>query len=402
MASPSNVERKLLCACAQRENAAAVQAVLLEAAQRLDWEVVVRTAYAHGITGLLCHNLLLVEPALVPGDIRDAALAHLRQCADTNRRGTAQMSLVLTALAGAGIRAVPFKGPSLATWAYGDTRLRSFRDLDFLVRAADADATIRVLEGLGFRQRQKLSGRQWREFVRYSGQDILHGPGLPIEPHWALAPRTMAFDFDHEELLARAVRDLMEGQPVWRFAPEDELLVLCAHGAKEQWPKLKWVADVAAFARRHPTLDWDTVIHRASAQGFARIVRIALRLAERLCSLKLPEHIGQWARSDARGLGLADAIAERFFDARPVQPTLYRLARFHWTSRERWRERARYAWRTVTQPRTQHFETLSLPDRLFVLYWPLKLVHDYVALPLWLAVKRLRARHAKVVVDETG
>ena len=212
----------------------------------------------------------------------------------------------------------------------------------------------------------------------------------------------MAYDFDYAGLFARASQRSFEGHPVWRFSPEDELIILCVHGAKEQWPKLKWVADVAAFAGRQATLDWEAVVHRASDQGFARIVRMALWIAERLCGLALTERMRVWIKSDPRGAAVAEAIAEDFFGARPPQTTVYQLSRFHWASRERWRDKVRYVWRTITQPRVQHFQCLRMPDALFALYWPFKLAHDYIALPVWLMVKRPRAHGSKVVADESS
>jgi hypothetical protein len=55
-------------------------------------------------------------------------------------------------------------------------------------------------------------------------------------------------------------------------------------------------------------------------------------------------------------------------------------------------DKARYVFRTVTTPRIQHFEMLPLPDHLFAVYYAIKPAHDYIALPLWLTVKRLGIR----------
>ena len=50
----------------------------------------------------------------------------------------------------------------------------------------------------------------------------------------------------------------------------------------------------------------------------------------------------------------------------------------------------RYLFRTVTTPREKHFLLMKLPDNLFFGYYPVKIVHDYVLLPVHKALKTLR------------
>jgi hypothetical protein len=62
--------------------------------------------------------------------------------------------------------------------------------------------------------------------------------------------------------------------------------------------------------------------------------------------------------------------------------------------RERARDRIRYVLRTLATPRDMHYAIVKLPDGLFFLYTPIKLVHDYLLLPFWTSGKRLTAeRH---------
>jgi hypothetical protein len=39
-----------------------------------------------------------------------------------------------------------------------------------------------------------------------------------------------------------------------------------------------------------------------------------------------------------------------------------------------------------------HYAIVKLPDVLFFLYTPIKLVHDYLLLPFWASGKRLAAQ----------
>lgn len=367
--------------------AASLQA---EFGEGIDWTFLVRTAYTHGVTGLLCHSLLKMPESLVPEDIAQACEGHLREIDAANGKLADQLTGILAALEAASIEAIPFKGPVLAMTVYGGLGLRSFRDLDFLIRPDRTEGCLRTLAAMGYVHDQGLSPRQVRAFHRYGGQEILFGPGAPIEPHWEFAPRTMAFGIDYAGCWQRSVRTSFNGRAISCFAAEDELIVLCIHGCKEQWRQLKWVVDVAEFVRRHPELDWQSTMHRAGAQGVARMTRLGLGLARQLLQAQLPPGVVRWIEEDGRTQAWCGDLAKGFFD-RPDETgqSVWTPSLFHWRMRERRRDRWRYLYRTLTQPRIQHFRSVAIPDGLFFLYRPYKLLHDYLALPAWLLVKTL-------------
>jgi hypothetical protein len=186
------------------------------------------------------------------------------------------------------------------------------------------------------------------------------------------------------------------------LAPEDELLVLCAHGAKERWPTLKFVADLAVFLDSHPHLDWSEIRSRATAQGLARLVVIGIRLADKLVELPTPDELIDWVEQDGTGRALADGRAADFFSDSATKGATYDLTSFHFSMRERRIDQARYLVRTLTQPRTRHFDSLPLPDMLFPLYWPYKLAHDYLAMPVWHILKIVSSRKTEGQIDAAG
>lgn len=399
---PQSLVNRLLCTVARVRDSAHFTELLERHPDGIDWEQLVQSAYRHGVAGLLCHHLVAVPSERVPDEMASAAAGHLEQRAVSNQAKADQLCAVIEGLSAHGIDAIPFKGPTLAESAYGDLALRAFADLDLLVR--DAEAAIKVLNELGYEQLEtdNLSPRQRCAFLRYSGQDILFGTGAPIEPHWTFAPHTFAFGFDYPGLWARASRRPFNGVEVLGLAPEDEWLVLCAHGAKERWPTLKFVADVAVFLDSHPDLDWDQIRSRARAQGLARLVVIGIRLANRLVDLPVPEELGDWLKEDKAGCALADKCAADFFVESAPRGASYDLTRFHLAMRERRIDQARYLLRTLTQPRISHFNSLPLPDPLFPLYWPYKLVHDYLAMPVWRLSRNVMSKNTGSQANAAG
>ena len=382
-------ELSLLLAATRMEPADDAAAILKDTADMFDWTYLVNIAYAHGVTGLLCRSILQQPKALIPDEICHAAQEHLKQRLIDNQTITDQLSNILANLASAGIEAIPFKGPILAVSAYGDLALRSFCDLDIFIRKEQIESCMDRLKVLGYEHAWNLSPRQWQEYVDYSGQDILFGEGAPVEPHWAFAPRTMVLNFDYAALWQRTVSTKFNGQDVDVFSPEDELIILCVHGCKEKWLMLKWVADIAEFIRSHVDLDWQCLFERAQSQGFARIVALSLALSKQLLDAPLPAVAQNWISQDKTALSMSKNVSECYFDPRESGKSIYQFSKFHFKMRERWQDRWLYVWRTLTQARTCHYMDIALPDRLFFLYTPYKVLHDYLLLPIWLIIKRI-------------
>lgn len=364
-----------------------------------DWEILVRASFDHGVTALLCRNLLLAAQDLIPDDIRHAAAEFLKIQDEKNKAQADQLSGMLDELNNIGVQAIPFKGLTLAMSSYGKLNLRSSRDIDILILKKDIPACLQKLRELGFSHDWKLSPRQWQEFVNYAGEDILFGPGVPVEPHWAFVPRTLAIDIDYAAIWTRSKAATFNGRSILSLSAEDELIVLCLHGCKEEWAKLKWVIDVAEFIRSHPSLHWPKLMGYAEAQHIARIVKTGILLAVILVEIKIPDEVNRWINNDRSAVNLATQLADEFFSKDKSNLDIWKPGRLHWSMRERLVDRLRYFLRTITQPRVQYFEEVNIPDRLFLLYWPYRLIHDLIAIPVWKLIKIITPSRSK---NETG
>lgn len=392
-----------MLACARTEyddDAKARIAALLQTTT--DWTFLVQAAIDHGVSPLLCRALLTLCPEAVPDDVLTAAKTHLDENHADNRSRTAELLRILAALAQRNIPAVPFKGPILAERVYGALSLRRFRDLDFLIRETDIDATLDVLRQLGYPTDTgfvsardpafRLSPAQTDAFRRYAGEYIFYKPdnSAVIEPHWHFAPATLCVDIDYTALWRRTLDATLAGTGVRALTPEDELLILCVHGSKEIWSRLQWICDVAELIRADAQLNWVATLQRAERQGCQRMLLLGLALAHRLLQAPLPPTVRQLTEQSAVQ-ALARDIEGALFGDRGETTSIYSVSLFRLRMRERLRDRWRYVWRTMTTPRIQHFEMIALPDALIAGYVPVKLVHDYVLLPLWLLAKRLHA-----------
>lgn len=81
-------------------------------------------------------------------------------------------------------------------------------------------------------------------------------------------------------------------------APEDAVIIAAVHGAKEGWRRLLWVADMTPLIQRHPALDWDAVLRRATSAGVRRMTLLGLALADDLLGAPLPDDLRRAVAAD--------------------------------------------------------------------------------------------------------
>jgi len=359
----------------------------------VDWAAIISVALKHGTAPLLCRHLLRHVPDLSP-EFRHAAGAYLDSWHSTADVAVEELLCILDALAAIDIPAIPFKGPALALQAYGDLRLRTYRDLDVLIRPEHIAPTMRILADLGYWSRMgSLGCRQKEAYYRYNGQDILFAEGrMPVEPHWDFAPRTFSAHLDVDGMWQRTLSIPIRGRTTQVLSPEDVLLVAALHGAKEQWARLLWIVDIAEHLRRHPGLDWDAALQRATDAGLCRILLLGVMLAEQLLQAPVPDTIRSMMRAEQTAQALAQRVQARLLMMPQPQTSVFTLSSFQWRARERWSDRWSYAVASLTTARLQHLRMINLPAPFSFAYPAVKVAHDYLALPIWLACKAVQSR----------
>jgi hypothetical protein len=117
------------------------------------------------------------------------------------------------------------------------------------------------------------------------------------------------------------------------------------------------------------------------------MVVVALDLARLAFGAELPAPLAPVVESDGEGRRLASRLFERLERRELDEPPMNSISGLRFRMRERPSDRLAYAARTLLTPRPEHYRVLRLPDSLIALYVPLKVVHDYVLLPLWRTIR---------------
>lgn len=347
----------------------------------IDWAYLLRMAERHGLIPLLYWNLRAAAPELVPFPIMERIHTQFLANAGRNLRLTGKLLRILNLLEANGILAIPFKGPVLASYLYGNLAFRTFSDLDILVLKRDMVKSKDVLISSGFQWQPQLSPAQkanYKEdygcltFIDKNGRDWIEIDG------W-LSSRELPWNFELEYFAQRLTQVSLEGKMVPAFSPEDLLLILCLHGAKHCWSRLSWCCDLAELIRVYERLDWGKVLREADVRGCRRMLLLGLSLAHKLLEADLPEEVCSQIQGDHRLQFLGDSIIQKFLSEETPVGT-FGLINFYVRLSENFKQRAAFLMRMVFTPTVEDMQNLPLPSPLSFLYYfahPLRLLRKY-------------------------
>ncbi|GAB3583485.1 hypothetical protein GCM10027445_58320 [Amycolatopsis endophytica] len=258
-----------------------------------EWDAVLAAARKHRMTGLLMAAIAAGAFAATGEQAESVKSAHARN----QMRVLAlerELLRVLDLLEGAGIESRLLKGAAVAHLDYPDPALRSFNDLDVLVRADDIERTVEVLGTAGF-ERTLAEPRPGFDRRFDKGMTLRPPAGYELDLHrtFVLGPWGRMVDLD-------AVWDsgqsfTVAGRQVLALSLPNRFMHACYHAALGDWPlRLGSLRDVAEMLRR---LDRDSsaVLRLAASWGAEAVVAAAVADTVRLLGIKVPGPLARWA-----------------------------------------------------------------------------------------------------------
>ena len=342
----------------------------------LDWHFFLTAAQRHSVLPLVYRAL--GQHSGVPGLTREVLESLLRENARRSLFLTAELLRLLESFSQQGISLLPYKGPTLAQSLYGDIALRSFSDLDLLVRIDDVQRATDALQTLGYSADPPVSPVRRSAHLALASEQMFRrtaGAAL-VELQWRVAPAYFSVDFDLDWFWRTAVHVSLGERPVPALASEALLLVLSVHGAKHYWESLVWIADIAQLLRKYPDWDWDSVLSTARSLGIERLLFLALALAEKVLAVSPPDAVARLVASDPALPWLCREVEHHLASEVRGVPRLSDYG-FSLRGRERWRDRFRYVARLGLTPNPQDWALFPLPSALSPLYFgirPLRLL----------------------------
>jgi hypothetical protein len=246
----------------------------------VDWDRVQSIAQAFEVEAVFCSNLIALSGLAIPDHVLESAARREREA----RAFALARTLVLVELVGlledSGIPVILLKGPALGVTAYGDASMRTFSDIDLLVHREDLLDAKNLLLRLGYT----------RDYRAGSERALIHGDhalefsksGTKVELHCALLERYLRFDLGSQAVWHNATTIDIAGHRVKVLDSPRLLVFICAHGAKHQWPRVRWICDVAQLADRLTAEEIRRTISLARAARAQGILALGLRLGNEL------------------------------------------------------------------------------------------------------------------------
>jgi hypothetical protein len=348
-------------------------------ARAVDWSRLLFLAEEQGALGHLAKCLPELEENVVPAEIRQTLHERHRAQVFSTLRMTAELFRLLDLFAAKDIPTLVVKGPVLAMQAYGDPAMRSYGDLDLLVRQCDIRRATESLQAAGYQATVSLRAI---DAGRIPGQYLfsMPEPKLLVELHNDYTLRYFPRRLPLEKLLARRILVRLDGHEAPGLAVEDELVYICVHGATHLWERLGWIADVAALVTRQSGIHWQGVSETAKELGAERMLDIGLWLASDLLRARLPDPVLSAMHRDRGASTLALRARAWLAATGGASPTLFDRAAFRLRMRGSWFFAPAYLLRLTLSPTEDDWQAdvgISHNSLVDVLRRPLRLARKY-------------------------
>jgi hypothetical protein len=332
---------------------------------------------------LLYRQLKKVSAEIVPASFMERLRDYFYLNAARNHLLMEELRAILQLFETAGIRAVPYKGPLLATALYGDAALRQFNDLDIMVRREETERARALLSTRGLKPEQELTETQTAALLKVECEQMfLRREGrIYLDLHWGFVPSYFPIRLDLESIWKRLTSVSTGERRALAFSQEDLLLILSVNAGKESWALLGDLSDIAALIRNARQMDWESLIGQAKKVGASRMLFVSLMLAQDLFGAPLPEKLRQSIAADKEVGRLASLVRQELFSgecegvrgvARFLKPAKALDGRF---------AQARFHLRLALTPSPEDWTFIKRPGRLSFLYYltrPFRLAGKYV------------------------
>jgi len=385
LSATASPEWKLLLACAHTRLDDAHRDRIRELLQGpVDWGRFISAASRHRLDSLANRHLAVQGAGAIPTDAAVSLETLARSRGHHSLLQAGRLIELVDLFASAGVAAIPYKGPTLGSLAYGNFALRSFVDLDFIVPQRDLLRAAQLLVPRGFQAYPDPTAADEARFLArfHPGQYafVCGVKSLQVELHTENTLRYLPVPLDWEGLGQRYIWVSFGGRQVKTFSVEDTLILLCVHGTKHFWERLSWICDIAELVQAPRGVDWELGQDLARRAGCRRMWLLGLSLANRLLDAPLPATVRAWIEADSQVERLRRQIQGRLAgEERTVRSAPQRLL-FRLRSHESLAVSLRQCLRTATCPTEEDWHACKLPDwaaSLYLVLRPWRLLREH-------------------------
>lgn len=251
-----------------------------EPESEVDWKQLVRLANIHAVAGIVGYMLMKYPDGTDP----DLAVYMRRQCLGSislYMRRAERMKELIGRMDEAGIDHLLFKGYVLKDY-YSVPELRTYGDIDFLIRPDDREKSHRLMLDLGFEIKTN-----WEPVYSYFRDDEFY------EIHTDVMEVDVSDKADYKAYFKQIwdhARNI--GGHTWELAPEFHFLYLLTHIAKHisgSGAGVRMYMDIAIFIRHFGnSIDWKYICGELEKLQFIDFANTVLTVVETYFGVESP------------------------------------------------------------------------------------------------------------------
>lgn len=245
-----------------------------------DWGKLIELASIHGVMGIVCYMAMSGQNASDAGRMPWMRRMCLSTIALYSRRAE-QMKLLIQQMNEAGIDHLLFKGFIVRDY-YPVPELRTFGDIDFLIRPEDREKSHRMMLENGFQVKT-----DWEPIYSYYKETEYY------EIHTDVMEVDVSDKADYKGYFKRVWEHARQtGEHTWELEPEFHFLYLLTHIAKHisgSGAGIRMYVDIAVFIRHFGgTIDWDYIARELETLRFTGFANVVLTVVQRYFGVESP------------------------------------------------------------------------------------------------------------------
>lgn len=365
-------EIALLAACARSQqtdfNIKIIGKLLSE---NIDWERIINMAIYHKVMPLLHKTLITHFKHEVPGRVLEKISDYFAKNSLFTMALSAALVNVLRILNQNGIDVLPVKGALLAERLYGSFAMRTYGDLDILVRQEDFEKSLDVLQKNNYTLvPEGISRSTFLKFskFKYHGQ-LLDQTGACIELHWELTGFYVSEPITLESLKPFLIKSSVFDYQVLDLSNEMLFLFLCMHGNRHQLNQIDFICSIAELIEKSPNLDWKLILELGLKYKMIRRILLVMVLVNKLFNKSVPFEIEQLIKEQDDIMKVASNVME-FKDSYITEKKILRgFFKYQLAIMDNKREAIRFIGHSLVVPHQNDWMKIKLANIFFGFYF---------------------------------
>ncbi|WP_165973379.1 nucleotidyltransferase family protein [Pedobacter sp. ok626] len=262
----------------------------------VDWNVFYKLISVNDIRGFICEVITISQITID------------QETHDRLKKDAMGITLVAANLAGLknhlmiefeklGIKAVPYKGATLATRYYKSPLLRESSDLDFLVNRDEVPQLMKCLYENGYRSKFNISAHQMGFVMRFHRELSFQSPknrmgiSCGVELQWRLLENFFR-QFHQHDFFVEYLQSYtaIDGSSHIGLAPTYDFLAVASHHLiREPLLKFKYLIDLACMVQTSSSqLDWEEINLQFKLHNFSGLLNSGMNALAEIVGLQLP------------------------------------------------------------------------------------------------------------------